>query len=60
MPRLHVIYDPTDKLQTQPDLENRLKLKTASLSIPENLDSADIVQYAHQLTMLLLRQFDEP
>lgn len=56
MPRLHIIYDPTDKLQTQPELENRFKLKTATLSISEELSNDEIADYVAELGTLLLEQ----
>jgi hypothetical protein len=58
MARLHIIYDPTDRLQTQPDMENRLKLKAASLSIsaPEDLTDEEIHDIVVRLAVLLLEQ----
>ena len=56
MARLHIIYDPTDRLQTQPDIENQLRLRTATLSISAELTNPEIEGVVAQLATLLLEQ----
>lgn len=56
MARLHIIYDPTDRLQTQPDIENQLRLRTATLSISAELTNPEIEDVVAQLATLLLEQ----
>ena len=56
MARLHIIYDPQDKISTNPEMERHTHIKTATLSIPENTDGLDFHQTASKLIELLLLQ----
>jgi hypothetical protein len=56
MPALHVIYDPTDRLQVHHETKDGCKLKVAALSVPANLDDVDIYNLAKRLAELLLEQ----
>jgi len=57
MPRLHVIYDPQDKVVgAPPDLEQKFGIKVAVLSVPEDIKSVDIYNLARRLAELLLEQ----
>ncbi len=56
MPKLHVIYDPQDKVVTMPEAEQRFGFKVAVLSVPDNLDDIDIYHLAKRLAELLLEQ----
>lgn len=56
MARLHVIYDPTETLQCRPEIENRLKLKMASLSIPDDMTYEDAKDIVTELVELLVKQ----
>lgn len=56
MPKLHVIYDPQDKIVADPALEQRFGYKLAILSIPEDVRSVDIYNLAKRLAELLLEQ----
>jgi hypothetical protein len=53
---LHIVYDPTDRLQVLPDCERALDLKIARLSIADDLESQDIYALARRLAELLLEQ----
>ena len=58
MPKLMVIYDPTDKLGIRIDAEyKRLSgIKEAALSIKGNMEDRDIYTLARKLAELLLEQ----
>ena len=58
MPKLMVIYDPTDKLGIGMDAEyKRLSgIREAALSIKGNLEDRDIYTLARKLAELLLEQ----
>jgi hypothetical protein len=56
MPKLHVIYDPTDKLEVRSEPIASCKLKVATLSVPDDLGSVDIYNLATRLAGLLLEQ----
>ena len=55
MPKLHIIYDPTDKLITTSEFNEKLKLKVAVLSVADDLAPVDIDSVAMQLASLLLQ-----
>lgn len=56
MPKLHVIYDPTDKLQSHhPDLPKAIKV--AVIPIAEDVDPKDFAKLAAHIAELLLEQF---
>ena len=56
MPKLHIIYDPQDKVVTIPDAANQFGFKSAQLSIPEDIKSVDIYNLARKLAELLVEQ----
>jgi hypothetical protein len=56
MPKLHVIYDPQDKVVTIPEAEYKFGFKTAQLSVPADLKSVDIYNLARRLAELLVEQ----
>lgn len=56
MPKLHIIYDPQDKVVTIPDAANMFGFKTAQLSVPEDIKSVDIYNLARKLAELLVEQ----
>jgi len=56
MPKLHIIYDPHDKISSNSDMDKQFDLKVATLSLMDDLSDDDIAQYAHKLMLLLLRQ----
>ena len=55
MPKLHIIYDPTDKLITTSEFNEKLKLKVSVLSVADDLPPEDIDSVAMQLASLLLQ-----
>ena len=56
MPKLMVIFDPNDRIDSKSDELKRFGIKEARLSIPEGLDGKDIYQIARKLAELLLEQ----
>ncbi len=56
MPKIHVIYDPTDKLEVRHEPIEMLKLKVAVLSVNEDLENVDIYNLASKLAGMLLEQ----
>lgn len=59
MARLHIIYDPDDRIITQPvdqDMYSKFDIKTATLSIKDDLHSHDIYSLARRLSEMLLEQ----
>jgi hypothetical protein len=56
MPKLHVVYDPKDRVIMNPEIEKQIECKSAYLSIPDDLDSIDIYNLAKRLAELLLEQ----
>jgi hypothetical protein len=56
MPKLMVVFDPNDRIDSKSDELKRFGIKEASLSIPEGLDGKDIYQIARKLAELLLEQ----
>ena len=56
MPKVHIIYDPTDRLQVHEEPTKILDLKTASLSLPENLEDIDVYNISRKLAEMLLEQ----
>lgn len=56
MPKLHVIYDPTDKLQTHhPDLPKEIKM--AAMDVTESMSNDELEIVINTLAELLLEQF---
>jgi hypothetical protein len=56
MPKLLVVFDPNDRIESKSDELKRFGIKEARLSIPEGLDGKDIYQIARKLAELLLEQ----
>lgn len=56
MPKLHVIYDPTDRLEVRSEPIEACKLKVAMLSVSEDLEGSDIYALARKLAEMLLEQ----
>jgi hypothetical protein len=56
MPKLHVIYDPMDKVICNPEIEKQFNIKSAHLATPDNLNEIDIYNLAKRLAELLLEQ----
>lgn len=59
MPKLIVIYDPTDRLSVgghDPGYLREAAIREASLSIKGNMDGRDIYTLARKLAELLLEQ----
>jgi hypothetical protein len=56
MPKIHVLYDPQDKVVTMPEAEKMFGFKVAVLSVPDDLTSIDIYHLAKRLAELLLEQ----
>lgn len=54
MARIHVIYDPNDKLTSQSEHMNRLGIKIAIMPLPDNSGSLDIEQTARKIASMLL------
>lgn len=57
MSSLHILYDPTDRLEIEPELV-RLGVKVARLPIPDDLEGRDIYEVARKLAELLLEQIN--
>ena len=63
MAKLHIVYDPSDRLETShPEMEKQLGLKVANLSLSGNLTNDELIEYARNLAIMLLEQvmLDEP
>jgi hypothetical protein len=57
MPKLHVLYDPEDKIVTPTEPMARLGgYKFAVLSIRPDLENTDIYNLARKLTEMLMEQ----
>jgi hypothetical protein len=56
MPKLHVLYDPNDRVQHSPEALKHFEIKVATLSTPKDLGSVDIYNLARRLAELLLEQ----
>jgi hypothetical protein len=56
MPKLHVIYDPQDKVTHLPETEKMFGFKVAQLSVPDDLSTIDIYNLARRLAELLVEQ----
>lgn len=56
MPKLHVIYDPQDKVTHRPEAEKMFGFKVAQLSVPDDLSTVDIYNLARRLAELLVEQ----
>ncbi len=56
MPKLHIIYDPTDKLEVKHEPIEMLGLKVAVLSVADDLEELDIYNLASKLAGMLLEQ----
>jgi hypothetical protein len=56
MPKLHIVYDPQDKIAMDPAAAKMFGHKVAVLDIPENVKSVDIYHLAKRLAELLLEQ----
>ena len=56
MPKLHIIYDPNDKIIMDPGAMEIFGHKAAILSVPKDLKSIDIYHLAKRLAELLLEQ----
>jgi hypothetical protein len=56
MPKLHVVYDPNDKIAMDPAAAELFGHKVAVLDIPKDLESVDIYNLARRLAELLLEQ----
>ena len=54
MPKVHVIYDPQDKVVTPVDMQNAFGFKVAMLSVPADIKSIDIYHLAKRLAEMLL------
>jgi hypothetical protein len=54
MPKLHIIYDPTGRLQSRDDYVEKLGIKVAIMSVSENLGPEEIKTTAEQLAAMLL------
>jgi len=58
MPKLHIIYDPGDRIITQPvdqDMYRKFDIKVAELSVAD-MDKEDIYALARKLAEMLLEQ----
>ena len=57
MPKLMIIFDPLDRVSGfRPEDRERIGVKEATLSIPDDLDGNDIYAIARKLAELLLEQ----
>lgn len=56
MAKLHVIFDPNDKVMMMPDANAAFGFKFAVLDIPKDVKSVDIYNLARRLAELLLEQ----
>jgi hypothetical protein len=55
MPKLHVIYDPQDKIVTNHgDAQTQFGFKVAMLDVPADIKSVDIYNLAKRLAELLV------
>jgi len=54
MARLHVVFDPDNKVLNNPQIEKQLGVKSAVLTIPDDVRSVDIYNLAKKLAELLL------
>ena len=54
MARLHVLFDPNDKVLNNPEIEKALGIKSAVLTVPEEVRSVDIYNLAKKLAEMLL------
>lgn len=56
MARIHIIWDPDDRIASRPEMEKAAGIRTAILSIHPTLAYAEITQIAQKLTEMLLEQ----
>jgi hypothetical protein len=56
MATLHIVYDPTDKLQPATTDLNPLGLKFAAMPLRDDLSGQDIYAIARRVSELLLEQ----
>lgn len=56
MPKLHLIYDPYDRIQTSPEINQSTKVKVAVMNIEEDLNLAEIAYIGKELVRLLMTQ----
>jgi len=56
MARLHVIYDPSDRVESI--LPPEIGAKVAQVSLADGLEGRDIYEVARRLAELLLEQID--
>lgn len=54
MARLHVLFDPNDKVMNNPEIEKALGIKSAVLTVPQEVRSVDIYNLAKKLAEMLL------
>jgi hypothetical protein len=54
MPKLHIVYDPDDKIILDPQASKTLNCKIAQLSVPDDIKSVDIYNLAKRLAELLV------
>jgi hypothetical protein len=56
MPKLHIVYDPQDRIAMDPAAAKTYGHKVAVLDVPDDLTSIDIYHLAKRLAELLLEQ----
>lgn len=56
MATLHIVYDPNDRVRTDPNIEDRMGIKVARISLAEPVEPSHIGNLAIQLSMLLLEE----
>lgn len=54
--KILIIYDPHDKVSSKPEMDKRLGLKTASLSLADNIRPDEIRTHAASLVRQLMEQ----
>ena len=60
MARLLILHDPCDRIRLRPEDHKRMpELRTAELSIADDLEGKDIYKIAERLAGLLLEQIDK-
>lgn len=56
MAKLHIIYDPSERLEIEGPATKALKLKTASLSIANDIGHEEAKELIETLTTMLVNQ----
>jgi hypothetical protein len=58
MPKLHIVYDPEDKIVSSPEMEKRTRIKVAIMSVPENASKDEMQDIGTSLIRLFIAKLD--